>query len=577
MALDFGILQPANISGQLQAGQESAMRNQLAQQQLASGRTEQEMSQMKLSELKRNTAALESMQRKFLENGKSDDMDANYDAMISSGIPHFMDIGIKAKQTLAQTRIDYATMGLPMPSYLQPKGQGAATGALAPGAPAQGSVSKPFTPEQVLEEERRWAQMAMGGSTKGLAPMLDSKGNLLNPMTPERRALDEQRLQQMADGTAGMAMPAVTGRPIQPEQALNVVSRSKGSPSPIPTANMLAPAAAPATNMLAPPPAAPANALAAPGMSVEEQRARTMLLSQNPGVRAAGQAELNRLTAVHALAPGGTLRDASGRIIAQAPEATPADVRTMQMLGYPNTQAGYVAFRDAQRQDRLLTPAEQKQKIEIALASRTPAQPSAPVAVVGEDNKVKYVSREQAMGMTPASALEGLAPKEIQAREAKFPQATSAIKTFETSADKLAGDLEKLAGHPGLSGISGLVYGRTPAVTKDARAAQALYDSIVARGGFQELQNMRSASPTGGALGNVSNQEGQYLRDAFAPINRTQDTADLSRALREAAGATKSSKQRLREAYDMTYDYKSQGGTRPAPAAGGAADPLGIR
>ena len=79
---------------------------------------------------------------------------------------------------------------------------------------------------------------------------------------------------------------------------------------------------------------------------------------------------------------------------------------------------------------------------------------------------------------------------------------------------------------------------------------------------------MRASSPTGGALGNVSNQEGQYLRDAFAPINRTQDTADLSRSLREAAGATRSSKQRVREAYDMTYDYKTQGGSAK-PAAGG--------
>ncbi len=213
----------------------------------------------------------------------------------------------------------------------------------------------------------------------------------------------------------------------------------------------------------------------------------------------------------------------------------------------------------------------QAQKIQIAQQSRPPPQPpqpQPPVAVVGPNGKPIYVSREEAIskGMTPANAMEGLAPKEIQTREAKFPAATSAIKTFESSADRLTADLEKLANHPGLSGISGLLYGRTPAVTKEARAAQALYDSIVARGGFQELQNMRSASPTGGALGNVSNQEGQYLRDAFAPINRTQDTTDLSRALREAAGATRSSKQRLREAYDMTYDYKNQG-EPPAPAA----------
>jgi hypothetical protein len=199
-------------------------------------------------------------------------------------------------------------------------------------------------------------------------------------------------------------------------------------------------------------------------------------------------------------------------------------------------------------------------------AGRAPAQPRAeqpPVAVVDPvTGKQVYVTREQALSgkMTPASAMEGLAPKEIQAREAKFPAATSAVKSFESSAEKLAADLEKLSTHPGLSGISGLVYGRTPAITKEARAAQALYDSILARGGFQELQNMRAASPTGGALGNVSNQEGQYLRDAFGALNRTQDTADLSRALRETAGATRSSKQRLREAYDMTYDYKNQGG-----------------
>jgi hypothetical protein len=202
------------------------------------------------------------------------------------------------------------------------------------------------------------------------------------------------------------------------------------------------------------------------------------------------------------------------------------------------------------------------------------ATPAAPVAVVGADGKVKYVSREEAIskGMTPANAMEGLAPKEIQAREAKFPAATSAVKTFESSADKLAADLERLAKHPGLSGISGVIYGRTPALTKDARAAQALYDSIVARGGFQELQNMRASSPTGGALGNVSNQEGQYLRDAFAPINRTQDTADLSRSLTEAANATRVSKQRVREAYDLTYDYKNQG---KAPAgAVDASNPL---
>jgi hypothetical protein len=197
-----------------------------------------------------------------------------------------------------------------------------------------------------------------------------------------------------------------------------------------------------------------------------------------------------------------------------------------------------------------------------------PMQVVMPVAVEDPNRpgSVIYVDRSEAIGKTPATAIEGLAPKEIQAREAKYPQALQAVKTLDTKTEGLAKDIETLANHPGLTGISGLIYGRTPAVTKDARAAQALYDSIVARGGFAELQSMRAASPTGGALGNVSNQEGQYLRDAFAAINRTQDTADLKASLLKAAGQARESKARIKEAFDATYDYRANRGSAPAAA-----------
>ena len=246
----------------------------------------------------------------------------------------------------------------------------------------------------------------------------------------------------------------------------------------------------------------------------------------------------------------------------------------------PDVEAQRIRMAVANRPepvDRLLPPDVEAQRLRMAAANRPPAQPrpeSAPVPVVDPaTGKQIFVSRERAIAesMTPAAAQESLAPKEIQQREAKYPQATSAIKTFESKTDSLVTDLEKLANHPGLSGISGLIYGRTLAVTKEARAAQALYDSIVARGGFAELQAMRASSPTGGALGNVSNQEGQYLRDAFAPINRTQDTGDLKRALTDAANVARASKQRVRDAYDMTYEYKAGGApssqAKPAAAA----------
>jgi hypothetical protein len=180
---------------------------------------------------------------------------------------------------------------------------------------------------------------------------------------------------------------------------------------------------------------------------------------------------------------------------------------------------------------------------------------------------VKYVTREQSVGMTPPQFMEGLTPKERQKREALFPKAKQAVAAVETTMGDLVADLENLAAHPGLSGITGVVYGRTPSVTPQAREAQALYDKIVARGGFSELQNMRAASPTGGALGNVSNQEGAQLKQAFAEIGREQATESVKKALLRAAENAKLVRQRAREAFEDTYEYRQSGGAAPTPVS----------
>lgn len=147
-----------------------------------------------------------------------------------------------------------------------------------------------------------------------------------------------------------------------------------------------------------------------------------------------------------------------------------------------------------------------------------------------------------------------LPPKEKQKREATYPKATSAIKAFENTSDDLIKDLAELRNHPGLSSITGIAAGRLPGVTKEGRAAQALYDKIVARGGFQALTDLRAA---GGTLGAVSNQEGTQLKDSYAAINRTQDASDVRKALDQALANTQRSKERVREEYDTTYEYRN--------------------
>lgn len=58
--------------------------------------------------------------------------------------------------------------------------------------------------------------------------------------------------------------------------------------------------------------------------------------------------------------------------------APPVDVATMQALGFPLTPQGYAQYRDSQRQERMLSPEEEAQRIRIALASRPPPQPREP-------------------------------------------------------------------------------------------------------------------------------------------------------------------------------------------------------
>lgn len=159
---------------------------------------------------------------------------------------------------------------------------------------------------------------------------------------------------------------------------------------------------------------------------------------------------------------------------------------------------------------------------------------------------------------------EGISTKERQAREAAFPKATTAIKGFEAESNELISDLERLKNHPGLSNITGVIAGRTPSLTAQGRAAQALYDKIIAKGGFQSLQDIRNASPTGGALGSISNQEGQQLKAAFSEIDQKMDAPDVRNAIDRTIQKIENSRNRVREGYDLTYEYR----TPSAPAAG---------
>ena len=98
-----------------------------------------------------------------------------------------------------------------------------------------------------------------------------------------------------------------------------------------------------------------------------------------------------------------------------------------------------------------------------------------------------------------------------------------------------------------------------------ARNLRADLETIRSNIGFDQLNQMRQASPTGGALGNVSNQEIAYLQAVMGSVDQSQSEAQLRRNL-----------SRLREAYLEIVNYGL--GNRPpveipGPGGRGTAEP----
>jgi hypothetical protein len=69
---------------------------------------------------------------------------------------------------------------------------------------------------------------------------------------------------------------------------------------------------------------------------------------------------------------------------------------------------------------------------------------------------------------------------------------------------------------------------------------------------------MRDASPTGGALGNVSNQEGAKLEQSVVAFAQNQDADDLRKALRQYLVDLKVAQENVRSAFDETYSYRGE-------------------
>ncbi len=99
------------------------------------------------------------------------------------------------------------------------------------------------------------------------------------------------------------------------------------------------------------------------------------------------------------------------------------------------------------------------------------------------------------------------------------------------------------------------VSGFTPGSVNPTVDFDALTEQVKALIGFDELNAMRRASPTGGALGQVSERELAYLQSVAGSLNPNQSQAQYKQQL-----------QRIRSEVDRVVNYGLTGGGAPQPA-----------
>ena len=101
-------------------------------------------------------------------------------------------------------------------------------------------------------------------------------------------------------------------------------------------------------------------------------------------------------------------------------------------------------------------------------------------------------------------------------------------------------------------------------------------ESMAAFAGFETLNDMRQRSPTGGALGQVSQQELALLVSAFGSLNQGQSPSRFRRRVVEAQNAIQSILARKVElGEEMVNPYWSNEGVDRLPDVGGGASQVG--
>lgn len=165
------------------------------------------------------------------------------------------------------------------------------------------------------------------------------------------------------------------------------------------------------------------------------------------------------------------------------------------------------------------------------------------------------------------SAAQNQVKQELQAaktdaqKQKLSASAKARLDALDTRTDIIERSIDEALPQIGVltSGFAGSTLSMIPGTS--AKNVRRLIDAVKANVGFEELNNLRAQSPTGGALGQVSERELEFLQSVLGSLQQDQSPAQLKQNLELIRDRYRELKQERHEAFQTDF------GATSAPAA----------
>ena len=186
---------------------------------------------------------------------------------------------------------------------------------------------------------------------------------------------------------------------------------------------------------------------------------------------------------------------------------------------------------------------------------------AAPSQVVRPPTKPSAASADVPLTDPRNPAYKDMAPKYVQEnitklnleRATAIPQVNSQLATLYN----LRNTVDNLSTHPALGNILGVLdQFETTDVTPATTNARASYNQLFSQTAISQLQAMRDASKTGGAVGQVTEAEWDKLSNAALAMGLKQSPEDFKIGLANYKSTLNQIEEKLRGSYKSIYGGK---------------------